>query len=289
MTTTAVPMIDDDEEDEIHVFEPYSAQVPELRPYLQKVWRRRRVMMAMSRAQLRGGRSNTLVGQAWAVLDPAIQALMYFVLIGILRGGERGSADRLTLLVGGLFLFGYTRAALQGGAGSVAGGSGLMLNTTFPRVLIPLSVVYKGWLELLPALPVYAALHLLTGRPVGQGILVFPLLLAIQTVMNIGLALGMATLGVFIPDISKMLGYAMRILLFMTPVLYPVSWLQQTPAAAVLKFNPLFPLFASYQAIMLGEVPSGGAIAAATVYAVLAFAIGSYFFVTREGRFAILV
>jgi teichoic acid transport system permease protein len=268
------------------VYEPHSRSLPPLGPYLAEFWRRRRFAYTLAVTSIRGGRANTLAGALWAVLDPLLQAGMYFLLIGVLRGGVRSTTENLTLLIGCLFLFSLTRSALNDGARSITSGSRLLLNTTFPRALLPAASIVKGILELGPSLAVYAVIHLATGRPVGLGLLLLPVYVAIHCVLNFGLALLLATLTVYVPDVRNVIGYVTRLVLFTAPVLYPVSLLEGI-IGDVLRWNPLFPLFAAYQEILLGRVPGVGYLLAASAWAVVLFVVGAAVFITRERSFAL--
>src|SRR4051794_18921929 len=118
-----------------YVFEPHSAEMPPLRPYLRDLWERRRFIAEMARADIKGKRNSTVAGQLWAVLDPLFQAAIYFFLITVLRGGARGGAE-LASLIFCVFLFQLTAGALNDGGRSVVSNKGLMLNSSFPRAML---------------------------------------------------------------------------------------------------------------------------------------------------------
>ena len=273
-----------------YVFEPHSVKVPPLRPYMHELWERRRFVKTLAKTEIQGKRSSTVAGQFWAVLDPLFQAGIYFLLIEILRGGQggRGSAYQMSLLISGIFLFAFTRRSLVDGARSVIGGRGLLLNSAFPRALLPISSVYRGLLELAPAGAVYFVIHIAMGRPIGSGIAFLPTLLVLQTTLNLGLALLFAALTVYMRDITKLLGYLLRILFFVTPVLYPVSFIP-SGARTVMAFNPLYPVFAAYQAVVAGGVPTMGQLIGSLAWAVLFLAVGGGLFLSHERAFGLHV
>jgi teichoic acid transport system permease protein len=273
-----------------YVFEPHAAELPPVKPYLQELWDRRRFVKASARAEIQGKRSSTIAGQFWAVLDPLFTAAIYFFLIQILRGGQggRGSNYQMALLISGIFLFQFTRTSLTEGARSVVGGRGLLLNSAFPRALLPISSVYKGLLELAPAGAVYLVIHIALGQPIGSGVAFLPLLLVLQTGINLGLALLFAALTVFMRDVTQLMQYLLRILFFVTPVLYPVSFLPQGVRTAM-AFNPLFPVFAAYQAVIGGGVPTNLQLVGALVWAVVFLIVGGGLFLSHERAFALHV
>jgi teichoic acid transport system permease protein len=273
-----------------YVFEPHSVRLPPLRPYLQELWERRRFVKTRARTEIQGKRSSMVIGQLWAVLDPLFQAAIYFFLIQILRGGQggRGTAYQMTLLISGIFLFNYTRISLNDGARSVIGGRGLLLNSAFPRALLPISSVYKGLLELAPAGVVYLVIHIAVGQPIGPGVAFLPALLVLHTMLNLGLALLFAALTVYMRDVTQFLGYLLRVLFFVTPILYPISLLPSGVRTAM-SFNPLFPVFAAYQEVVGGGVPTMGQLLGSLFWAVLFMVVGAWLFLSHERAFALHV
>jgi ABC-type polysaccharide/polyol phosphate export permease len=273
-----------------YVFEPHSVKLPPLREYLHELWDRRRFVKTLARTEIQGKRSSMVAGQLWALLDPLFQAGIYFLLIQILRGGEggRGSAYQMTLLISGIFLFNFTRRSLMDGARSVIGGRGLLLNSAFPRALLPISSVYKALLELAPAGIVYLVIHVAAGRPIGLGVALLPTLLVLHTTLNLGLALLFAALTVYMRDVTQLMGYLLRVLFFITPVLYPVSILPPGIRTAM-SFNPLFPVFAAYQQVVGGGMPTMAQLAGSLFWAVLFLVVGAGLFLSHERDFALHV
>jgi ABC-type polysaccharide/polyol phosphate export permease len=274
-------------EDELQIFRPYHGRLPPLREYVFALWHRRKFVSTLARTELRAAHFNTLLGQFWTVLNPLMLAGVYFLLIQVLRGGRAG-IDRFTLLVGCVFLFYYSRNSVQGGARSIVAGSGLILNTVFPRALLPLTAVLEALLRLIPSLLVYAVIHVATRQPITAALTVIPLLLVIQTVFNLGVAMLVATIGVYFRDVINALQYLTRTWLYATPVIYRVEDL--TPGLkAVLSWNPLFHLFASYQAILTGSGVRSYDVLVAAVWSLVFFAAGSLIFLVREREFAVRI
>lgn len=271
----------------VYVFEAGGASMPPVREYLAEAWERRHFVTSMAKADLRGPRSRTALGELWAVLDPLFQAGIYWFLINtIRRGGTADPTERLTILISGIFLFTFINTVVNQGGRSIIRNKAMMLASTFPRILLPATEIYKGLLDLGPSLAVYALIHVLIGAPIGPGLLVVPLLLFFQLLISTGVALIFATLTVYVRDMSNVLNYVMRILFFATPILYPVSLLPGV-AATVLQVNPFFALFACYQAAFLGGLPPIGYLLQSAAWSVVLVIVGFRTFVSRERGFAL--
>jgi ABC-type polysaccharide/polyol phosphate export permease len=272
--------------DEIHVYEPHRAGLPPIGPYLRQLWRRREFAVELARTNLRSQHYNTMLGQLWLILNPLLLGLVYFALVEIIGRGNRG-IDFLAHLLLALFAFRLVSKSVRQGARSVVGGGRLILNTAFPRTLLPLSSVLTSFMLFLPTLAVYAVVHAMAGLPVTPQILWAVPIVALLVVFAAGMAMLVATVQVYFRDLSNFLPYAMRIWLYSSPILYYAA---QVPEKfkPILLVNPLYPLLTSLgDAVNFGRDPRPGLLLAGLGWAVGAFVIGAVFFISRERDFAV--
>ena len=189
---------------------------------MRELWRRREFALEMSRTNLRAQHFNTAFGQLWLVLNPLLLAAVYFLLVDILRAGSRG-VDFFAHLLAGLFAYYFVSDSIRLSVKSVTGGGRLILNTAFPRALLPLSAVITAFMRFLPTLIVYIPVHIIAGLPVGPALLwIFPLIF-LMFVMASGAAMLVAALQVYFRDLKNFLPYFLRIWLYASPVLYYAS------------------------------------------------------------------
>lgn len=290
MTTIQDPARGPRHSEVVQVFEPNSYNLPSLPEYVADVWARRRFLVELAEREVRGLRSSTFLGELWTLADPLFQATIYWFLFVAIRGSTGGgrSTEYITTIIGSVFLFNFTRIAISDGGRSILRHKGLILNAVFPRALLPISEVYKGFLATLPALAVYGVVHLAVRAPITQAVFVLPLLLVIQATLNLGLAFLFSTATAYFKDVSTLLNYVVRLLTFATPVVYPVSTL--TPGIRqMLSWNPLFALFSAFQSVITGEVPSLGLIVQAAFWAILFLVSGVWVFLRHERSFALHV
>ena len=287
MTTAAQPHHrENDFAEEHHVYEPHLVGLPPLLPYLREAWRRRSFAVELSRTKLRAQHFNTIFGQLWLVLNPLLLAGVYFVLVDILRGGSNPPGF-FAHLVAGIFAYHLISDAARDGTRSVVSGGRLILNTAFPRVLLPLASVVSATKRFLPTLVIYVPVHLASGRHVGPELLWVIPLLALLIVLASGLAMIVGAVQVYFRDLKNLMPYLLRIWLFASPVLY---FAEEMPAKYrfLLNVNPLGQLLAAWSdAINLGRTPSATSLLVATAWAVGLLVVGFLFFISREREFAV--
>jgi teichoic acid transport system permease protein len=300
MTTTssspgsaAVPSSTAGYSDVEYVFEPHSRALPNIPQYIAALWDRRTFMVALARSDLRTARKSTALGSIWTILDPLFQAGVYFFLYTVIRGGgSKGGSGAtsqqafLPVLIAGFFLFALSTAAINDGGGSIKRSKGLMLNSTFPRAMLPMTSVYKSLRKFVPCAFILVIVFPLTGGKIGPGLFVLPLLFALQLVMNVGISMLSATFLTMFSDSNNVVSYINRLLFFATPVVYPVTLLPSS-AKLIIGWQPLFALFASYQAIFTGGVPSLGLLFQVFLWAFFLLIVGGNVFLRHEREFTL--
>jgi teichoic acid transport system permease protein len=271
---------------ERHVYEPHPIGLPPLGPYVRELWRRREFTLELARTNLRAQHFNTVLGQVWLVLNPLLLAFIYFLLVEIVGGGRRGS-EFLAHLMLGLFAFRLVSMSVNEGARSVVGGGKLILNTAFPRTLLPLAAVSTAFMRFLPTLAVYAVMHLAVGLPLGPHLLWAVPIIALFVVFAAGAAMLVAAIQVYFRDVRHFLPYIIRIWLYASPILYYANEIPER-FETILRVNPLFPLLASLSDVVnQGETPSATLLAWGLAWAGALFLFGALFFISREREFAV--
>jgi len=137
---------------QVQVYQPFRRGLPKVLPYFAQVWRRRSFVAEYSRSELRAQNFGSLFGQLWLVLNPLLLALVYFILIIVIGGDADGR--RFAHLTAGLFLFYLVTNSLTMGAKSITSGGKLILNSAFPRFVLPLSATVISFFKFLPTLVV---------------------------------------------------------------------------------------------------------------------------------------
>ena len=252
---------DDDFTSELHVYEPHKIGLPPLGPYVRELWRRREFAREMARTQLQSLHFNTAFGQLWLVLNPLMLAGVYFILVDILRGGSSG-AGFFAHLVAGIFAYHLVSDAVRQAVKSVTGGGRLILNTAFPRALLPLAAVMTAFMRFLPTIFIYIPIHLISGLPIGPQLLWVIPLVGLLLVLASGLAMLVAAGQVYFRDLKNFLPYVLRVWLYASPVLYFAS---EVPARyeLVLKINPLGGLLTAWSDVLNLGVSAGHRVDAA--------------------------
>jgi ABC-type polysaccharide/polyol phosphate export permease len=271
---------------ERHVFVPHATGLPPLGSYVREMWRRREFAFEMARTRLREQNFDTVFGQLWLVINPLLMALVYFLLVDILRGGGHRPEGFFAHLVAGLFVFQIIHNALTVGVRTVTKGGRLILNSAFPRALLPLSAVITSFMRFVPTMLVYIPIHFASGLPVNLNTLWVIPVLALFLLLASGLAMLVAAGQVYFRDLSNFLPYMLRIWLYCSPVLYFASEVPQK-YKWLLDVNPIGGLLTAWSDALRGHAPAAGALLPSLLWGVGIFVAAGLFFLSREREFAV--
>lgn len=170
---------------------------PGLFEYIRQLWGRRHFILAFSRAKLTAQYSQAKLGQLWQVATPLLNALVYYLIFGLILGTRRGMTQEVFIpfLVTGVFVFTFTQSSVMAGVRAISGNLGLVRALHFPRASLPISFSLQQLQQLLYSMLVLAVVAVAFGSyPSLSWLLIIPAL-TMQFFFNTGLALIMARLG----------------------------------------------------------------------------------------------
>ena len=288
MTTAAHPTHhrENDFASEHHVYEPHIVGLPPLGAYLREAWRRRAFAFELSRTKLRAQHYNTVFGQLWLVLNPLLLSFVYFILVDILRGGSNRPGF-FAHLVAGIFAYHLVSDAVRQGTRSVVSGGRLILNSAFPRVLLPTSAVIMAVKKFVPTAVIYIPLHLASGLPITWTQLWVLPILFLLIVLSMGLAMIVGAVQVYFRDLKAFVPYVLRVWLFVSPVLYFADEMPEK-YRWLLDANPLGRLLENWSLVInQGQPPEAAGMLVGAAWAFGFLIVGFLFFVSREREFAV--
>ncbi|MFE2928943.1 ABC transporter permease [Streptomyces goshikiensis] len=216
---------------------------PRLGEYVRQLWGRRHFIMAFSRAKLVSQYSQAKLGQIWQVATPLLNALVYYLIFGLILNAGRGMEKGVYIpfLVMGIFVFTFTQNSLMAGVRAISGNLGLVRALHFPRASLPISFSMQQLQQLLYSMIVVFAVAIAFGNYPGPSWLLVIPALALQFVFNTGLALAFARAGAKTPDLAQLMPFIMRTWMYASGVMFSISeMLKGKPAwiTDVLQWNP---------------------------------------------------
>ncbi|MDD9380004.1 ABC transporter permease [Streptomyces sp. ZAF1911] len=216
---------------------------PGLPAYVRQLWDRRHFIIAFSRAKLMAQYSQAKLGQIWQVATPLLNALVYYLIFGLILDAGRGinKNDYIPFLVIGVFVFTFTQSSLMAGVRAIPSNIGLVRALHFPRASLPISFSLQQLQQLMFSMIVVFVVTIGFGNyPSLSWLLVLPALV-LQFAFNTGLALIFGRMGSKTPDLAQLMPFVTRTWMYASGVMFSINeMLKDKPAwiADVLQWNP---------------------------------------------------
>lgn len=259
--------------------------------YLRSMWERREFAIALPVEQVHVAHQNTLLGNIWHLFNPLLSVGVYYVIFGIMLHTSKGIDNFILWLVVGVFTYQLTSSAVNQGARALTSNSGLMRSMRFPRALLPLSSVLSGLLHFGFELTIIALVAFATGAPINSRWALVPLILVLQTTLNLGGAMIAARLNDTFSDIEQLIPFVFRLLMYLSGVMFPIRSFvgPGTPKLVRLfiDWNPMVNILELYRWALLGTAVNRAGIVHTIIVAVLVFTFGLRFFRAGEARYGL--
>ena len=267
------------------VIEPSRRWVP---LNLRDLWAYRELLVFLTWRDLKVRYKQTLLGVAWAVLQPLFMMLIFTLFFGRLAGIASEGVPYPLFAYAGLVLWTFFANSVTASSNSLVGNANLITKVYFPRLMMPAGAVVAGIADFALALLVLAGLMIYYGVGLTAAVLMIPVLLFVTVLFALAAGLLLSALNVKYRDIRYALPFIIQLWLFVSSVILPSS---AVPARWrwLLALNPMSGLVENFRAALFGrpfDWPGLG-LAAALVLAALVFA--AYFFRRMEKGFADIV
>ncbi len=203
-----------------------------------RLWSHRRLLVQLVRRDVSGRYKGSFGGAAWAVMTPMLMLAVYLFVFGVVFNPRRAAtgaaplsaADLSTFGIGlfcGMLVHGLFSECLARAPAVIVGQPAYVKRIVFPLEILPLVTVGAALFHFAVGLVVLLAGAMLFGAPPGWHALALPLVVVPLLLLSAGVSWLFAALAVYLRDIGQLTGLLATVLLFLSPVFYPVDALPQ--------------------------------------------------------------
>lgn len=262
----------------------------------KSLWQNRSLIRTMVRRDILSRYTGSFGGALWTVLNPLLLMLTYFFVFGLVLKSRFGNdatpgSYAVNLLAGMLPWLAFSEAVGRSPFTMIEHRS-FIKKLVFPVETLPINLVVSGLVtEFFGVILFTLALLPIRGH-VPLTALYVPLLVIPQVLLTAGVCWFLSALGVFVRDLTQIMGYLLTIWFFMTPICYPEESLQSLPPLAlrILAKNPIYVLVRGYRAVLLeSKAPDWRAFAWLTAASIVLFFLGHAWFYKLRKSFADLI
>ena len=231
------------------------------REMVASFWRNRALIYALSKRDIIGRYKGSYLGILWSFFNPLLMLAVYtFVFSQIFKSKWDIESDSqvefaLVLFVG-LIAFNFFSECVGKASTLILYNPNYVKKVVFPLEILPMISIVSALFHLLISLFVWFTFYLFFIGIPSPIVLLLPLALLPLILITLGIALGVCSLGVYLRDVSQIIGLLLTALMFLTPIFYPSSALPMQ-YQKIMMFNLLAPAIEIIRKILFwGEIPN---------------------------------
>ncbi len=220
---------------------------------LVELWAYRDLLLLLTWRDISTRFRQSIVGYGWAILRPLATALIYTLVFSVFVQIET-EVPYPIFAFAGLIPWMYFSGSLSAVTGSVVGGGALLQKVYFPRLVLPLSALGVGCVELVIQLLVLFGLMAFYRYMPGWPILCLPLFAAVTVLTALAFGIWFTALNVKYRDVGMAIPFLLQIWMYLCPIIYPLSVVPQK-WRAVYALNPMVGVVEGFRWSLLGSAP----------------------------------
>jgi len=254
----------------------------------RELWAYRELLWVLTTRDIKVRYKQTVLGAGWAILRPFITMVIFSVVFGQLARMPSDGLPYPVFVYAALLPWTFFSTAIATSGQSLVGSAHLVSKVYFPRLIIPLSSVGAGLVDLLISTGVLLLMMLYYGVGWSWNLLAAPLLLLFVIFTALGVGTLLSALTVAYRDFTHLTPFMVQIWMFITPVIFPVS-LVPDRWQWVLYLNPMTGLVEGFRSAFLGRPFDLAGLGISFAIAIAVFLVGVAYFEKVERRFADII
>lgn len=261
---------------------------------LGELARRHELLENLVLRDIRSRYKQTVLGIVWALLTPIATTILFVLVFDLILKVNTGRIPYPLFVLCGLLVWNFFSTAVSASVGSLVGNMSIVTKVYFPREMFPLAAVLSKLVDLALGAVVFAGLLIVydlmgTGIAPGISLVWLPTILLVQIAFTTGLSLLLATANLFLRDVQHLIGLALMLWMYVSPVIYPLDRVPEAWRGLYL-LNPMAGLIDAYRrVILLAEWPDWPSFAGATLVSLILLVVGYLVFKRFEPRFADII
>lgn len=255
---------------------------------MRELWEHRELLYFFTLRDIKVKYKQTVLGVLWSVLQPLLLALLFTVFLGKPVSTYTELPMPYALFsFSGLVIWGIFSSGLNNAGNSMVANANIIRKIYFPRLIIPISAVLVSVFDFVMAFIVFLGFCFLKGYTIHiSALLYFPLAIAVTCIATFGAGTLLAALNVKYRDFRYIIPFMIQFLLFVSPVIYPISIATNKWLKMLVDLNPMTAALELFRAPLNGGIVNWESTAISGISALVILLIGLYYFRKTEAYFA---
>ena len=226
--------------------------------HLREIWQYRDLLKIYIRRNIITQYKQTILGPLWIIIPPVLTTLVFTVIFGNIANISTDGLPKPLFYMAGIITWNYFSTVLTSTSNSLAGNAGIFGKVYFPRIMIPLATIISSLLRYFIQLILFIGFmgYFLINNPNSieiqfQLLWLLPVFIIIMGLQGLGFGLLFSALTAKYRDIRFLIGFGVRLLMYASPVIFPLSMVPEKYKWIILA-NPMSAVIESFRYIFLG-------------------------------------
>lgn len=258
----------------------------------KEIWQYRDLLRMFVKRDVITVYKQTILGPIWFIVQPILTTLIYIVVFGNIAQISTDGTPMALFYLSGIVIWNYFAESFNQTSDTFTQNAAIFGKVYFPRLIMPLSKVVSGlikfFIQLAFFLIVYAY-YLVSDPGIVQAnwtLALIPLYVVIMSMMGMGLGILFTSMTTKYRDLKFLITFGVQLLMYATPVIYPMSTIPEGKLKTLIQLNPLSPIVESFKYSFLGAGHfSYSALAYSAGFAIVTLIIGIIVFHKTERNF----
>ncbi len=257
---------------------------------LHELWESRELLYFLVWRDIKVRYKQTILGASWAILQPFTTMVVFSLFFGGLAQIPSDGVPYPLFSYTALVPWTFFASAVTGSSTGLASSAAIITKIYFPRILIPLADVLGKIVDFVLAFLILLVMMVFFQVPITIKIIWVPVFLLLALVTALGVGLWLSALNVQFRDIRYIVPFLTQIWMFITPIAYPSSLIENEALRVVYAFNPMVGVIEGFRWVLLntGDPPQISLLISAVIAIVLLIS-GLFYFQRMEKVFADVV
>jgi len=255
---------------------------------LRELWNFRELLYFLVWRDIKVRYKQTFIGAFWAILQPFFTMVVFTIFFGKIAKIPSDNVPYPIFSYSGLILWTYFSSAVSNSSNSLVGSSNLISKVYFPRLIVPLSSAISAAVDYFIATSILVLMMFYYGIFPNIQIIYLPIILLLTFLSATGFGLWLSALNVKYRDVRFVLPFFIQLLMFLTPVIYPISFIPEK-FKWILYLNPVGGLINAHRALVLGQEVDYLYLLSSIIISFLLIITGLAYFKKTESFFADII
>lgn len=256
---------------------------------LLELWQHRELAFFLAWRDIKVRYKQTVLGAAWAIIQPLMTMLVFSVFFGRLGGMEKQTTHPYPVFVYvSLLPWQFFAFCVSQGSQSMISSASIISKVYFPRLLVPFATVGVGIVDFIVASFLLVGLMIWYQVVPGLGITLLPILMVGLLVASVGVGTGLSALAVAYRDVRYAVPFMVQLWMFASPVAYSLDIIPER-WRLLYSLNPMAGLIGGFRSSLLGETMHWDCLGVSLASSIAVFIAGVLYFRKVEQRFADIV